>query len=161
MITVLSHNIYFSSAVHQQLKKIFLLQRVNIVDLKPIKYEYEKHANLHFLINSYDMNKNIVCFFYKNHLLCVVNKRTHMCLPHIIDCLQHGVPIGETINLTGNDIIFILTIGYDLLLDDYYQTLNVTPKTFSKNKHDLFRKFGIKSMPTLIAISHYIQSIEL
>ena len=160
MITVLSHNIYFTSAVHHKLKKMILLQRVNIVDLKSIKYEYEKHANFHFLINSYDMNKKIVCFFYKQHLICVINKRTQMCLPHIIDCLQHGVPIGETINLTGNDIIFILTIGYDLLLDDYHQTLNVTPKTFSKNKQDLFRKFGIKSMPTLIAISHYMQSME-
>ncbi len=100
MLTIFSHNHFFKKAMRLKINDIKAVRKANLVDLCLTKYASGSCAQFHFLINSFEMKKNFVCFRVEGNIICLINKRRTAHIASIIARVTDGIPVGEDITLT-------------------------------------------------------------
>ncbi|MGX6476759.1 hypothetical protein ACWM1Q_18110 [Klebsiella grimontii] len=95
MVTIVSHNHFFKKAMRLKINDVKAAKQANLVDLCLTRYPTSRRAQFHFLINSFEMKKNFVCFKVEDNIVCLINKRRTAHIANIIDRVTDGIPVGE------------------------------------------------------------------
>ncbi|MDV5293149.1 helix-turn-helix domain-containing protein [Klebsiella michiganensis] len=157
MLTIFSHNHFFKKAMRLKINDIKAVRKANLVDLCLTKYASGSCAQFHFLINSFEMKKNFVCFRVEGNIICLINKRRTAHIARVTD----GIPVGEDITLTEREFQYIFIMKFTVLAKDYPELLGISPKAYSSYKRRLIEKFGFNSFHALLALSNYLHAFSL
>ncbi|EPK1027801.1 hypothetical protein R2531_000667 [Klebsiella oxytoca] len=128
MLTIFSHNHFFKKAMRLKINDIKAVRKANLVDLCLTRYSSSSHAQFHFLINSFEMKKNFVCFKVEGNIICLINKRRTAHIASIIARVTDGIPVGEDITLTEREFQYIFIMKFNVLAKDYPELLGISPK---------------------------------
>ena len=161
MLTIFSHNHFFKKAMRLKINDIKAVRKANLVDLCLTKYASSSCAQFHFLINSFEMKKNFVCFRVEGNIICLINKRRTAHIASIIARVTDGIPVGEDITLTEREVQYIFIMKFTVLAKDYPELLGISPKAYSSYKRRLIEKFGFNSFHALLALSNYLHAFSL
>jgi len=161
MLTIFSPNYFFKKAIQLKINDIKPFRDANLVDLCLTKYTSHTNAQFHFLINSFEMKKNFVCFRIEDNIVCLINKKRTAHIASIISRVTDGIPVGEDVNLTEREFQYIFIMKFNLLAKDYPDLLGVSPKVYSNYKRKLIEKFGFNSFHSLLALSHYLHASSM
>lgn len=161
MLTIFSHNHFFKKAMRLKINDVKAVRQANLVDLCLTTYTSGHNAQFHFLINSFEMKKNFVCFKVEDNIICLINKRRTAHIANIISRVTDGIPVGEDICLTEREFQYIFIMKFNLLAKDYPDLLGVSPKVYSNYKRKLIEKFGFNSFHSLLALSHYLHASSM
>ena len=74
MLTIFSHNHFFKKAMRLKINDIKAVRKANLVDLCLTRYSSSSHAQFHFLINSFEMKKNFVCFKVEGNITATIKE---------------------------------------------------------------------------------------
>lgn len=161
MLTIFSPNHFFKKAMRLKINDLKAVRQANLVDLCLTKYTSGSDAQFHFLINSFEMKKNFVCFKVENNIICLINKRRTAHIANIISRVTDGIPVGEDICLTEREFQYIFIMKFNVLAKDYPELLGITPKAYSSYKRKLIDKFGFNSFHALLALSNYLHASSM
>lgn len=161
MVTIVSHNHFFKKAMRLKINDVKAAKQANLVDLCLTRYPTSRRAQFHFLINSFEMKKNFVCFKVEDNIVCLINKRRTAHIANIIDRVTDGIPVGEDITLTEREFQYIFVMKFNVLAKDYPELLGISPKAYSCNKRKIIEKFGFHSFHALLALSNYLHAFWL
>ena len=114
MLTIFSHNHFFKKAMRLKINDIKAVRKANLVDLCLTRYSSSSHAQFHFLINSFEMKKNFVCFKVEGNIICLINKRRTAHIASIIARVTDGIPVGEDITLTEREFQYIFIMKFKI-----------------------------------------------
>ncbi|WP_139539865.1 hypothetical protein [Klebsiella spallanzanii] len=161
MLTIFSPNHFFKKAMRLKINDLKAVRQANLVDLCLTKYASGSDAQFHFLINSFEMKKNFVCFKVEDNIICLINKRRTSHIANIISRVTDGIPVGEDICLTEREFQYIFIMKFNVLAKDYPELLGITPKAYSSYKRKLIDKFGFNSFHALLALSNYLHASSM